>query len=163
MTASYFTGIHTKDCQSAGRENEHDVQSIFAVCGGTIVRPSMRSGVTSRLPNDFRQVSEAVTLGIPLTASSNNPLVGRYRDLAARLMSARQKRNPVPIRHSLSAKNSDTSRFARILSVLCVSEGSLRFLCSLRFSSESCVLSLLARFCDARFKSSRLRRPMPPC
>jgi hypothetical protein len=75
-----------------------------------------------RLPNDFRQVSEAVTLGISLTASSNNPLVGRYRDLAARLMSARHKRNPVPIRHSLSTKNSDTSRFARILSVLSVSD-----------------------------------------
>jgi pilus assembly protein CpaE len=42
----------------------------------------------ARLPNDFRQVSEAVTLGIPLTSGSNNPLVGRYRDLAARLMRA---------------------------------------------------------------------------
>jgi pilus assembly protein CpaE len=42
----------------------------------------------ARLPNDFRQVSEAVSLGIPLTASSNNPLVGRYRDLAARLTTA---------------------------------------------------------------------------
>jgi MinD superfamily P-loop ATPase len=41
----------------------------------------------ARLPNVFRQVSEAVTL--PRTASSNNPLVGRYRDLAARLMGAR--------------------------------------------------------------------------
>ncbi|MFZ3214935.1 MAG: hypothetical protein WA192_02640 [Candidatus Acidiferrales bacterium] len=40
----------------------------------------------ARLPNDFRQVSEAVTLGIPLTAASNNPLVSRYRDLAARLV-----------------------------------------------------------------------------
>lgn len=42
----------------------------------------------ARLPNDFRQVSEAVTLGIPLTSGSNNPLVGRYRDLAARLLRA---------------------------------------------------------------------------
>jgi pilus assembly protein CpaE len=42
----------------------------------------------ARLPNDFRQVSEAVSLGIPLAASSNNPLVGRYRDLAARLTTA---------------------------------------------------------------------------
>jgi len=41
----------------------------------------------ARLPNDFRQVSESVTLGIPLTAGSNNPLVGRYRDIAARLIS----------------------------------------------------------------------------
>jgi Flp pilus assembly CpaE family ATPase len=55
----------------------------------------------ARLPNVFRQVSEAVTLGIPRTASSNNPLVGRYRDLAARLMGARQRSNPVPTRNSL--------------------------------------------------------------
>jgi pilus assembly protein CpaE len=40
----------------------------------------------ARLPNDFRQVSESVTLGIPLTAGSNNPLVGRYRELATRLL-----------------------------------------------------------------------------
>lgn len=40
------------------------------------------------LPNDYRQVSEAVTLGIPLTAASNNPLVGRYREVATRLVAA---------------------------------------------------------------------------
>jgi len=46
----------------------------------------LKQSFFARLPNDFRQVSEAVTLGIPLTAASNNPLVGRYRDLAARLI-----------------------------------------------------------------------------
>jgi pilus assembly protein CpaE len=40
----------------------------------------------ARLPNDYCQVSESVTLGIPLTAATNNPLVGRYRDIAARLI-----------------------------------------------------------------------------
>jgi Flp pilus assembly CpaE family ATPase len=41
------------------------------------------------LPNDYRQASEAVTLGIPLTAASNNPLVGRYREVATtRLVAA---------------------------------------------------------------------------
>ena len=40
----------------------------------------------ARLPNDYRQVSEAVSLGIPLTAHANNPLVGRYRDMASRLV-----------------------------------------------------------------------------
>jgi len=40
----------------------------------------------ARLPNDFRQVSEAVTLGIPLLTSSKSTLVGRYRDMAARLL-----------------------------------------------------------------------------
>jgi pilus assembly protein CpaE len=48
----------------------------------------------ARLPNDFRQVSEAVTLGIPLTAASNNPLVGRYHDLAARLIAKQPAANP---------------------------------------------------------------------
>ena len=47
----------------------------------------LKQSFFARLPSDFRQVSEAVTLGIPLTAGSNNPLVGRYRDLAARLRS----------------------------------------------------------------------------
>lgn len=40
----------------------------------------------ARLPNDYRQLSEAVTLGIPLTVASNNPLVARYRAAAARLI-----------------------------------------------------------------------------
>jgi pilus assembly protein CpaE len=40
----------------------------------------------ARLPNDFRQVSEAVTLGIPLLTSSKSTLVGGYRDMAARLL-----------------------------------------------------------------------------
>lgn len=53
----------------------------------------------ARLPNDFRQVSEAVTLGIPLTTGSNNPLVGRYRDLAARLINA-------PVRETESRSDS---------------------------------------------------------
>jgi pilus assembly protein CpaE len=48
----------------------------------------LKQSFFARLPNDLRQVTEAVTLAIPLTAGSNNPLVGRCRDLAARLMSA---------------------------------------------------------------------------
>jgi pilus assembly protein CpaE len=50
----------------------------------------------ARLPNDFRQVSEAVTLGIPLTAGSNNPLVGRYRDVASRLIALPSSIDPRP-------------------------------------------------------------------
>jgi pilus assembly protein CpaE len=40
----------------------------------------------AQLPNDYRQVSDAVKLGIPLTSSANNSLAGGYRDLAARLL-----------------------------------------------------------------------------
>jgi pilus assembly protein CpaE len=55
----------------------------------------------SRLPNDYRQVSEAVTLGIPLTAGSNNPLVGAYRGVASRLIA---KRPPSGPRHAASGQ-----------------------------------------------------------
>jgi pilus assembly protein CpaE len=48
----------------------------------------------ARHPNDYRQLSEAVTLGIPLTAASNDPLGGRYRDAAARLIAQAPARKP---------------------------------------------------------------------
>lgn len=51
----------------------------------------------ARLPNDYRQLTEAVQLGIPLMASANNALVCRYRDLAewlgARLSDTRAEMN----------------------------------------------------------------------
>jgi pilus assembly protein CpaE len=47
---------------------------------------NLKQAFFARLPNDFRQVSEAVTLGIPLLTSSTSSLVGRYRDMAARLL-----------------------------------------------------------------------------
>lgn len=46
----------------------------------------LKQSFFARLPNDYRQVSKAVTLGIPLTAATGNPPVGRYRDIAARLI-----------------------------------------------------------------------------
>lgn len=49
---------------------------------------ALRQTFFARLPNDYRQVSESVKLGIPLTASSNNPLVGRYREMASRIVAA---------------------------------------------------------------------------
>jgi pilus assembly protein CpaE len=36
----------------------------------------------ARLPNDYRQVSEAVSFGTPIAASSNNALYARYRKMA---------------------------------------------------------------------------------
>ncbi|MBI3933167.1 MAG: P-loop NTPase [Acidobacteria bacterium] len=41
--------------------------------------------IFARLPNDFPQVSEAVNLGTPLNRNHNNPLVTRFRMLAAQL------------------------------------------------------------------------------
>jgi pilus assembly protein CpaE len=58
----------------------------------------------ARLPNDFRQVSEAVTLGIPLTAASNNPLVGRYRNAATRLIAQPPARKPEPLESPINSR-----------------------------------------------------------
>ncbi len=38
--------------------------------------------ILTRLPNDYRQLTEALTLGMPLTGSANNVLLSRYRALA---------------------------------------------------------------------------------
>jgi len=43
--------------------------------------------ILKRLPNDYRQLTEAVQLGMPLVGSANNPLIARYRDLATWLAS----------------------------------------------------------------------------
>jgi hypothetical protein len=43
--------------------------------------------ILSRLPNDYRQLTEAVQLAMPLMGSGNNPLLARYRELAARVAS----------------------------------------------------------------------------
>jgi pilus assembly protein CpaE len=39
--------------------------------------------ILTKLPNDYRQVTETLTLGMPLTGSSNNLLLSRYRALAS--------------------------------------------------------------------------------
>lgn len=41
--------------------------------------------VFARLPNDFRQVSESINLGTPLSRNHNNPLVSNFQQLATRL------------------------------------------------------------------------------
>lgn len=47
----------------------------------------LRQTFFAQLPNDYRQVSEAIKLRVPLTTSSNNALIGRYREMASRLVS----------------------------------------------------------------------------
>ncbi len=61
-----------------------------------------RLGVLSQsflapLPNDYRQVSEAVSFGTPIAGSSNNLLDARYRKLAIDILSLR---SPDPVRSS---------------------------------------------------------------
>ena len=75
---------------SAGLEREHfrivinrarqnDEEMIFRH------ESSLRQTFLAQLPNDYRQVSDAVKLGIPLVANSNNPLVARYRQMVMQL------------------------------------------------------------------------------
>ncbi len=45
--------------------------------------------ILAKLPNDYRQVSEAVSFGTPLAASSNNLLHSRYRKMASDLLGSR--------------------------------------------------------------------------
>ena len=47
------------------------------------VERKLQHPIYARLPNDYRQVNEAVTLGMPLAGNSSNPLLSRYRKLAA--------------------------------------------------------------------------------
>ena len=49
------------------------------------VEQRLRRKIFARLPNDYRQVSDAVTQGTPLTASSS-PLTATYRQLASDLI-----------------------------------------------------------------------------
>jgi hypothetical protein len=62
----------------------------------------------ARLPDDFRQVSEAVTLGIPLLTSAKSTLVGRYRDMAARLL-ARPPKNEIVSADSLAGSRANST------------------------------------------------------
>jgi pilus assembly protein CpaE len=57
------------------RQNDEPMLAAFQKQGS---RP-----ILARLPNDFRQLTEALTLGMPLTGSSNNLLLSRYRALAS--------------------------------------------------------------------------------
>ena len=81
-------GVEAVD--SAGLEREHfrivinrarqnDEEMIFRH------ESSLRQTFFAQLPNDYRQVSDAVKLGIPLVANSNNQLVARYRQMVMQL------------------------------------------------------------------------------
>jgi pilus assembly protein CpaE len=50
------------------------------------VEERLHRPIAARLPNDYRQVSDSVTQGMPLTGSSSNPLIVCYRQLASELL-----------------------------------------------------------------------------
>jgi len=49
------------------------------------VEKNMKRPIFAKLPNDYRQVSEATNLGVPLTGNHNNPLMVTFRQLASQL------------------------------------------------------------------------------
>jgi pilus assembly protein CpaE len=52
------------------------------------VEKNIKHPIYSTIPNDFRQVSEAINMGLPLSGNHNNPLVSKYALLAAQLTGA---------------------------------------------------------------------------
>jgi pilus assembly protein CpaE len=78
MAAAAPAGV---DCQriqivlNRWRQNDDAVVAAF--------EKNLRRTILTRLPNDYRQLTEAVQLGMPLTGSANNALIARYRDLAS--------------------------------------------------------------------------------
>ena len=61
-----------------GRQNDTDFAARRVA--------ALRQTLLARLPSDYRQVSEAVTFGAPLSAGSSNALLSRYRKLAVDLL-----------------------------------------------------------------------------
>jgi len=57
------------------RQNDGDAVAAF--------EKTHNRSVLMRLPNDYRQVTEAVAFGTPLVGSSSNALLARYRELAS--------------------------------------------------------------------------------
>lgn len=72
------------DCQRiqivANRWRQNDGEAL-ASFESAYQRP-----VLTRLPNDYRQVTEAVALGTPLVGGASNALLARYRELAGWLL-----------------------------------------------------------------------------
>jgi pilus assembly protein CpaE len=60
----------------ANRWHKRDEEALRSV------EKSLKRNVLARLPNDFKQVSEATNLGTPLGNTSHDPLVAKFRSLA---------------------------------------------------------------------------------
>jgi len=73
-------GIDSDQCRIViNRWHRSDEEAIKAF------EKRAKQPVFARLPNDFRQVSEAINLGTPLSRNHNNPLVSNFQQLASRL------------------------------------------------------------------------------
>ncbi|MGD0303990.1 MAG: hypothetical protein ABSC71_04080 [Candidatus Acidiferrales bacterium] len=84
LQAATSTGLDASRFQivvNRWRQNDEDFAARrLAALGQTLL---------AKLPNDYRQVSEAVSFGTPLEASSNNLLHARYRKMVTDLLGLR--------------------------------------------------------------------------
>ncbi|MGH9701116.1 MAG: hypothetical protein ACRD52_16880, partial [Candidatus Acidiferrales bacterium] len=83
MQAAKLAGIEGERFEiilNRWRQNDDEMLAQFEKEKGRSIK--------TRLPNDYRQLTEAVKLGMPLTGSSSNALVARYRDLARQMAQA---------------------------------------------------------------------------
>jgi len=78
ISAAKTAGVDCERIQVIVNRWRQNDDAILASFEKQAMRP-----VLTRLPNDYRQLTEALTLGMPLTGSSNNLLLSRYRSLAA--------------------------------------------------------------------------------
>ena len=77
--------LAASNCAGVGREIISVVMNRWRQNDDATVAPFEREygrPVLAKLPNDYRQVTEAVAMGMPLAGSQNNVLLARYRDLA---------------------------------------------------------------------------------
>lgn len=75
-------GIDSRRVQIiVNRWRRHDEEALENV------EANLKRPIDVRLPNDHRQVSDAVTMGMPLSGSANNALVTGFRQLAMDLAS----------------------------------------------------------------------------
>jgi pilus assembly protein CpaE len=65
------------------RQNDDEVFASF--------KEKHQRPILARLPNDYRQLTEALSLGMPLLGSHSNPLLARYRKLAHWVAAAIQR------------------------------------------------------------------------
>jgi pilus assembly protein CpaE len=91
LKASASAGIgaeHFQVVMNRWRQNDEEFASRRTGAGAVAGAGAARNFL-ARLPNDYRQVSEAVTFGTPIAGSSNNLLYARYRKMAGDLLGLR--------------------------------------------------------------------------
>ncbi len=89
LKASASAGVAAEHFQVVMNRWRQNDEEFAARKSGAGANAGAARNFLARLPNDYRQVSEAVTFGTPIAGSSNNLLYARYRKMAADLLGLR--------------------------------------------------------------------------